>query len=188
LNHFRSGVGGRPGWKVAMSFKEILTKKQDAILNKWFYAILDTYPAETKRFLKAEKNKFANPVGSTTYEGIKGVYGELVQGMDSDRIAPFLDKIVRIRAVQEFTPSQAVGFVFSLKAVVREELKEEIGKDFVKAEDLLDWDARIDALALLSFNIYSQCREQMHEIRISEVKNRTHRLLQRANLIVEDPE
>jgi hypothetical protein len=171
-----------------MSLEEILTKQKDAILRRWYHAIAETYPAETARFIIREKNPFANPVGSTVHKGIEGVYQELLQGMDSDKISPHLDKIIRIRATQDFSPADAIGFIFSLKRLIREELEEEISQNLISSEELLVWDARIDALALLAFNIYSECREKIYEIRVNEIKNRTHRLLQRANLIMADPE
>jgi hypothetical protein len=36
-----------------------------------------------------------------------------------DTVSTFLDGIVRIRAVQNFAPSEAVAFIFHLKKVIR---------------------------------------------------------------------
>jgi hypothetical protein len=47
---------------------------------------------------------------------------------------------------------------------------------------------RIDAAALLAFDVYSQCRQQIYDIRVKEVRNEYGRLLERANLIKEIPE
>ena len=39
-----------------------------------------------------------------------------------------LDPVIRIRAIQTmFSPSQVVGFIFSLKKILRTELKKELG-------------------------------------------------------------
>lgn len=149
--------------------------------------ILETYPADTSTFLKKQKDRFANPVGSTISQGIEGLFDELLKEMDSDKVSTFLDKIIRVRAVQDFSPSQAMAFIFLLKKVIREELGREIRENGL-AEELLKLESRIDILALLSFDIYMKCREKIYEIRVNEVKNTVHMLLKRANLICEIPE
>jgi len=138
-------------------------------------------------FLKKQKDRFANPVGYTISQGIEGLFEELLQGMDSGKVSSFLDNIVRVRAVQDFPPSQAMAFIFLLKKVIKEELKSEIRENGL-AEELLIFESKIDALALLSFDIYMKCREKIYEIRVKEVKNSVHMLLRKANLICEIPE
>ena len=96
----------------------------------------------------------------------------------------FLDNIIRIRAVQGFTPSQSTAFTIFLKKVIREELKDEIKEDQLY-NDLAALEARIDKMALLSFDIYMKCRETLYEIKANEVKNMTFNLLRRANMLSE---
>ncbi len=105
--------------------------------------------------------------------------------MEPERATTFLDKIIRIRAVQDFTPAQAVGFVFLLKRVIREEALQEGWKDRISLEDLLELESHIDNMALLGLNVFAQCREKLYEVRVNEVKNRTFRLLRMANLTAE---
>lgn len=171
-----------------MNLVDLLTKKQAVILKRWFQWLLETYPAETARFMREEKNRFANPVGSSVYQGIEGLCQELLQGMEPDRVYPFLDTIVRIRAVQDFPPSRAVAFIFALKKVILEELESEIRGGQISVEELLEFESRIDNLALLSFDIYTQCREKVSQIRIDEIKKRSERLLRRASLVVDPSE
>jgi hypothetical protein len=108
----------------------------------------------------------------------------LVQGSDHDKVYPFLDDIIRIKAVQDFSPSQAVSFIFLLKQVLRDTMKKEIRENSI-AEELALLESRIDEMILLSFDIYVKCRERIYEIKADEVKRMTFRLLQRANLICE---
>ncbi len=170
---------------TGMNLVDLLTKKQAVILERWFQWLLETYPAETARFMREEKNRFANPVGSSVYQGIEGLCQELLQGMEPDRVYPFLDTIVRIRAVQDFPPSRAVAFIFALKKVILEELESEIRGGQISVEELLEFESRIDNLALFSFDIYTQCREKVSQIRIDEIKKRSERLLRRASLVVD---
>ena len=165
-----------------MAFARLLQEKKSAILDRWFDLVLETYQADTQRFLKKQKSRFGNPVAQEISQGIEGVFDQLVKGAGEEASSPFLDRIVRIRAVQEFTPAQALAFVFGLKMVIREELAGSLaGSSF--AVELADFDARIDRLALLAFNIYMKCKEQIFQLRVDEVKNRVGALLRRAKLV-----
>ncbi len=170
-----------------MNLQDHLSRKKTAILKRWFKKILDTYPADTARFLKSQKDPFANPVGSAISQGIEGLYEGLVQGKVPAESSSFLDNIIRIRAIQEFSPSGAIGFVFSLKEAIREELKNEIG-DGRFSHEVLALESRIDALALLSFDIYMKCREKLYELKSNEIKNRTFMLLERSEYVSRIPE
>jgi hypothetical protein len=172
-----------------ITLESLLSQKKSAIVKKWFNAILETYPAETAKFLSSQKDQFANPVGSTVSHEIENIFQELLQaqGFDREKVSPFLDKIIRIRAIQEFSPSQAVAFVFFLKKVIREVLAFDIQKNQL-SEELLALEARIDDLALLSFDIYMKCREKLYELKANDVINGTYLLLKRARLICETPE
>jgi len=50
---------------LVMVLEHLLSQKRAAILGRWFQLILETYPADTSRFLKKEKDRFVNPVGYT---------------------------------------------------------------------------------------------------------------------------
>lgn len=167
-----------------MDIKALLLEKKPRILKKWFDLILETYPPDTTSFLKRQKNRFDNPVGYTISEGIEGLFEEFLQGTDSDRVSPFLDNIIRIKAIQDFTPSQAISFIFLLKKVIREELANEI-REHQMFEELLTLESKIDELTNISFDIYMKCREKIYDLKANELRNMTFRLLERANLITE---
>lgn len=167
-----------------MTLEGLLRERQSAIVKRWFEAILETYPADTAKFLKTQKNQFANPVGSTISREIEQLFHELLQGIDPEKVSPFLDRVIRIRAVQDFTPAQAVSFVYFLKKVIREELASEIERGQL-FEELSVFESRIDHLALLSFDIYMRCREKLYELKANDAINGTYLLLKRAKLITE---
>lgn len=172
-----------------MNFKDLLLEKKSAILKRWFDVILESYPADTSNFLKKQKNRFANPVGYTISQGIEGLFGEILQGIDSEKASPFLDNIIRIKAIQDFSASQAVSFIFLLKKVIREEFEKEIKENQFSVE-LAALEVKIDELALLSFDIFMKCREKIYDLKAEEIKRMTFKLLQRANLIceIQEPE
>ena len=74
-----------------------------------------------------------------------------------------------------------------MKKVIREVLESDIQKEGI-AEELAAFDNRIDGLALLCFDIYTQCRQKIFDIRVKEVRTRSERLLQMAGLAYELPE
>ncbi len=167
-----------------MKLNLLLLENKQKILKKWFDLILETYPPDTTSFLKGQKNRFDNPVGYTISEGIEGLFEELLRGVDYDRVSPFLDNIIRIRAIQDFTPSQALGFVFLLKKVIREELANEI-REHRMFEEVLTLESKIDDLGNIAFDIYMKCREKIYELKANELRNRTYRILQRSNMVKE---
>jgi len=167
-----------------MNLDRLLTEKKTDIIKRWFDVILETYPADTAAYLKQRTNRFTNPVGSTIREGIENIFDEILKGSDFEKVSPFLDSIIRIRAVQDFSPSMAVSFIFSLKKVMREEVKENMTGGIVSHE-MQALDDRIDALALFAFDIFMQCREKLYDIRANELRKMTLRLLERANKLDE---
>jgi hypothetical protein len=151
----------------------------EPILEQWIARTIQSYPSSAAAFLSGEEDPFRNPVGHTLRQSLTTLYHELQGSMDATRIASALDAIVRIRAVQDLSPSQAVGFVFLLKPIVREFAPERgqallAGQNDGRTNDrtndqINDWiNDRIDQLALLAFDKYMQCREQVAEIRKRE--------------------
>jgi hypothetical protein len=171
-----------------MNLNSLLAQQRDTIIKKWFNGVVETYAPETARLLKKESNQFANPVGHTIFHGIQAVYDEFLRGMDCEKLSHHLDRIIRIRAVQDFSPAQAISFVFLLKRIVRDEVQQHIHENRISSSEVAAFDSKVDELALLAFDVYTQCRERLSEVRLSEFKNRTFRLLQRANLLAEIPE
>lgn len=169
-----------------MKIKDLLSEKKSGITQSWFDLIVETYPRETALLMKDQKNGLANPVGDIIRQGVHDLFDEIVKGPDPERVRTCLDIIIRIRAVQDFSPSEAVGFLFLLKKVMREELDADIRMHNLYHE-LLVMESRIDDLIGISFNIFMQCRETIYELKANEIQNWTRRLLKRANMVKEVP-
>lgn len=169
-----------------MNLKDFLTEHKSAIQKKWFDNVVETYPSETSNFLKKQKAQFTNPVGYTLAEGLEHLFESLLKGMLPEDVKQYLDSVVRIRAIQEFAPSEAVAFIFRLKKVIRQELGPENLKQQGIAEELATFDSAIDDLALYAFDLYMKCREKIYELKANEARNMTFRLLQQAHLIVDN--
>jgi len=164
-----------------MELAALLKENRETILEKWFERIIATYPDVTSRFLASQKDRFRNPLGYAITQSIGPIYDQVAAAMDGDRLSEALDGIVRIRAVQEFTPSEAVGFIFELKAVIRTEVGDRIRR-FDRWDALGDLESRIDRLALLAFEKYTECREQLHQVKNREIESRAMKVLERVKI------
>jgi len=166
---------------VDTSLKDILSDKRSRIIKKWRDLTLAAYPGDAQRFLRKEKNQFANPVGRTISEALEVLYDELLKGGGTEIASSALDKIIRIRAVQDLKPSQAIGFIIQLKGIIGKELKAAAQENGL-SEEIREVERAIDNMALMAFDMYTQCRQKIYEIRVSEVQGQVSGLLRRVNI------
>ena len=171
-----------------MRLNNLLAQRKTAIIKNWFTLAVETYPPDTASFLKKQKDPFANPVGKTISKGLEALFDELlkVKQMDHKIITSFLDPIIRIRAIQNFSPAQAVSFIFLLKKVVRENIKKE-GYEEPLFSELLFFESKIDQLAMIAFNLYMKCKEKIYDLKANEMRNTTYKAFKRAGLVREMP-
>lgn len=164
--------------------EDLLLKKKNILLDRWFTMILENFAPETSTFFRREKNRFNNPVAYQISQGIKGIYDALLEGKSPVDMPPFLGNVVQIMAIQELPPSKAVSFISLLKKIVREELKGDPGKDHM-ADELLRFESKLDELTFMSFDVYMKHREILFESKVKDTKNRVGGLLRMAGLAVD---
>ena len=153
-----------------MSLAGLLEARRRAILDDWMRVIAKGYPAPLADSLKKSSDRFANPIAGTLAEATASVFDGIRAGADRAELAIHLDTAIRLRAIQEFSPSEAVAFVFNLKGAVRRQLAKEIRKGGVSAEELVEFEGRIDEAGLVAFDAYMGCREQLMRLRLDEVR------------------
>jgi len=132
------------------------------VAERWIERTLASYPAEVHSLLNSEQDPFRNPAGHVLKENLTTLARELLGEMDEKAIAPALDALVRLRAVQDFRPSDALRFIFDLRDVVAE----------VTGEVPQALENRIDELALMAFDQYMACRDQIARLREKELRLR----------------
>ena len=167
-----------------MDLVKQLAQKKNVIVKAWFDKVANTYSIDTAQFIKNQGDPFANPVGQNSFQSLKEMFDVVLSGFDRKIAQPLIDPIIRIRAIQDFTPTQAVRFIFDLKKIIRENSAAD-GKDSEHQKTLRRLDARIDELGLLAFDIYMQCREKIFDLKANEMRMRTYRAFSRAGLIKE---
>lgn len=178
------------GWFVfqAMDLQQYLTENRKKLVDKWVASVIETYPADSVTFFKNTKDPFANPVGNTIKRSIDLLFAQVVKSeMDPAAVNEAMEPIVRLRAVQEFTPSRALSFVFFIKHLLRKELKKYQEEKTVKAF-LADVEANADEIMLAALDIYGKCRETIYQSRINQAKNSLNKLLIKKEIICEIPD
>jgi hypothetical protein len=149
------------------SRETLLETRKDVLLAVWLARTLETYPASSRDFLTREKDSFRNPVGHTLKEGLAGLLEGLLGSREETDLVPALEPIVRLRAVQDFSPGQALSFLFLLKDVAGEEAAR-LGESAVAETERLE--KRIDRLALAAFDLYMKCREEISKIQLNAAR------------------
>lgn len=163
-----------------MALADLLKNRRAAVLKRWFSLIIESYPPDTARFLRQEGDRFLNPVGCTFSQETESLFDEILLGGDPEKLTRSLDNILKIRAVQDFSPSRAIAPVFMLKRAVREELGADLQQQ-ASIGELQQLDSRIDGVALLAFDSYMQCKQKIYDIRVNEASKRSAILLDRLN-------
>jgi hypothetical protein len=161
-----------------MTFQALLEENRSAILDRWRDLILDSYPGEAARFFKGEKDRFQNPVGHSITHATQTLFEGVVLDKPVDSLSEALESLVRLRAVQDFSASQAISFAFLLKRAVRTVLEGAVSApEHWLALGVLE--ARIDELAAAAFDVYVEHRERIYRIRIGELRRRVASLIKR---------
>lgn len=152
--------------------KELLNQKKSTIVHNWIELILNSYPAEAVNFLQSKKNQFSNPIGYTITANAEKILDELINDCDLEKIKLSLNEIIKIRAVQSFSPSQAVYFLLDLKKAIRDELKTELAEKTI-SDELIKIEFFIDQIVLVGFDLYMESREKVFNIRVNEIKSKS---------------
>ncbi|MCD6586295.1 MAG: RsbRD N-terminal domain-containing protein [Desulfobacteraceae bacterium] len=171
-----------------MDFEQYLKKNKQKLVEKWIAAVIATYPADAVKFFNNTNDPFANPVGSTIKRSIGLLFAQVVKKkMEPTAVKEALDLIIRLRAVQEFTPSQAISFIFTIKHLFQKSLNKyrpDKGVDLF----LEDVASNVDELILFAVDIYGKYREKIYLLRINQGKESLKKLLIKKEIICEIPD
>lgn len=162
-----------------MSLRDLLIERRSALGGRWLDAVLGEYGEVTAARWRKEKDRFANPIGHLLGEGLPELVDTVAAGREpGERALSALEGIVRVRSIQDLSPSRAVGFVYLLRRAIRDELAAELAGG-AYAEELAEIDARIERLALVAFDTYVELRERMYRLRQEELRRSVASILRR---------
>lgn len=163
-----------------MNLFEYLESNKRIVLEKWYNSVIDTYPIDSSKLFLGIKDKFANPVGHSFEKVLPEIYDNILNSGKPAVIKESLEEIIRLRAVQNFSPGNAIGFLFLLKNIVRELIANE--DDFeIGFNELLKFESSIDVTVSYSFDIYMNMKEKLFEIKANETRATFGKMVDRLN-------
>jgi hypothetical protein len=164
-----------------MGLREILVERRATLCERWLDATLAQYGEITAVRWRRERDPFANPVGHALASGLPELFAAVVgEGDPGAAAVGALEAILRIRSVQDLSPSRAVGFVYLLREAIRAELEPDLAGG-AHAAELAAIEGRLERLAFLGFDVYVRFRVQMFRLRQEELKRSVASLLRRWN-------
>ena len=172
-----------------MSLKNLLVEQQKEIAEKWIQAVSGTYPFSTVGFLRTKSDPFINPVGQRNKVAAESfVAALLADEPDQEELSEVIDEFIKVRAIQNFCPEDAVGIILALKPIINEVLGDKLVRH-IKEHGLTEYrllEGRIDAINLLAFGAYVRCREKVAEMRIDEFKRRHSQIIRQAERVLNE--
>ncbi|MBD3298586.1 MAG: hypothetical protein GF341_08030 [candidate division Zixibacteria bacterium] len=158
--------------------RKALQQQQATIATQWIDRVVNSFPEGSHEFLKAQTDRFRNPIGHALRTELPVLLSHITDDTPVESIHDSMGRLIRILAVQEWSPSDALGFVFALKTVIREVLSDSLNYG-VNADEAVVIEQRIDRMALAAFEEYIACRERLAEIRVQCERRRVGKLLER---------
>ncbi len=115
-----------------------------------------------------ESRRYSNPVAyhvdKTAHEVVEYLFSE-----DNEPTIPeSVDDLCRLKALQDPVPSSALSPFSELRTIVFSR----IGSADADSGTMTKVDKRIDACLLHAMDYYCQCREQIMQLRVDEIKRR----------------
>ena len=153
-----------------MKAKALFREHKSEIVRLWAEEVFNTYPFETTGFLRTREDPFSNPVANMTKEAADALYDAMSgEHVDPAQTKHALERFIKLRAVQKFAPSQGLGVFFLMKPILREHLLPK----FMALGDVapyMEAESRLDSLTLLAFDMYTEAREVLANLRITEIR------------------
>lgn len=158
-----------------MPLLHLLKDEKSSILDEWIDRVLASYPADSAQFFKKKKDRFANPLGHSVAQGLAEVYAFICGDKEAEALGSNLEHLVNIRAVGELSASDAVSFIYELKKVVADACRKEKHAT-ATLNEWLDFDTKVDSVAMMVFDLYTASRERLYQIRINDFKTGRHHM------------
>ncbi len=169
-----------------MNALELFRKKKKEVVDMWIEAVFKTYPLDTTGFLRTKKHDFSNPVGEITSTVGNYIFDAVAgEHILEDRLSMALERFVKLRSVQDFTPSQGLGVLLLFKQLFRKVFLEEF-ENAGQIAVYLEAESRVDTICLMAFEMYVTSRDTISQMRITEIRNghsQIVRLAQRHGLV-----
>ncbi|MFP5231400.1 MAG: RsbRD N-terminal domain-containing protein [Acidobacteriota bacterium] len=128
----------------------------DSIVDAWFLKSIEIYPPAVRDTLIRTTDQFRNPLAFNLRQSLETLVHQVADRMNPEAVNKALDGIVRLRAVQECSPSEAVSFAARLDEVIREQQAETLFPNLKQ---------HIGQLTECALQQYNSCKEEILQIR-----------------------
>lgn len=145
-------------------FYKLMNDHKQQILSAWQQAAIRF--DDDQSIVRKQQGRFSDPINYVITENTGEILEQLMKQDNGLELVKPLETIIKLKATQQCRPSEALEFVFVLKKIIREAMKEE--GSYWEAE-LREMDQRIDEMGMLAFDIYSECRAKICELRVNEI-------------------
>ncbi len=151
-----------------MDLAEAFRNHQKKIVGQWVDYALSTY--SSSKFFRKEGDKFANPVGGVLREALEALFLLLAKNAEPEEFIAPIQRIIRIRAIQDFAPSQAVSPIHAVKHITRKILSADKERSHL-VDELYDFEFAVDLAVLVAFDLYMEDRERLFNVRMQEIRS-----------------
>ena len=158
-----------------MSLQEQIRGDRTKILKQILREVLQTYPDQAKPLISVGSDRFANPLGATLSEGVEEIFEVITGDKTLDEIELPLERMFKLKAVQEGKTNLALDFLFSLKSIIRN-ICNPAGGNPAELQELFEIEERIDQIVMRGLQVFISAREKLLELQVAEIKHRTYSL------------
>jgi len=158
-----------------VSLSEKIRGDRTKILKQLIREVLETYPDQARPLIAVGSDRFANPLGATLSEGVEEIFEAITGDKTLEEIEQPLERMFKLKAVQEGKTNQALDFLFSLKSIIRNTCDVEGGNSAVLKE-WFEIEERIDQIVMQGLQVFITSREKLLELQVAELKHRTYSL------------
>ncbi len=151
-----------------MDLAEAFRNHRNKIVEQWVDYTLSTY--SSSNFFRKEGNQFANPIGGVIREALDALFLLLAKNAEPEEFVAPIQKIMRIRAIQDFAPSQAVSPIHAVKHITRDILVADKERSHL-VNELYDFEFAVDMAVLAAFDLYMEDRERLYNVRMQEIRS-----------------
>jgi nucleoside 2-deoxyribosyltransferase len=168
--------------------RDIVSSRKDRWISQWMDVLMSSYPQESARFFRETSDPFANPVGAAFRKGVRNLF-EVLEADDYDPEAAkqALDPMIRVRAIQEMAPSEALGFIPQIKSIMEADtrLLESGDARVIRVRQIA---GHADKALLTAFDLYMACKKHVYTLRAQQARDGVRQLLIKKELISELPD
>ena len=167
-----------------MSIKNLLTEHRERIIAEWLAEVERGYPLSSAGYLRASSHPFLNPAGLRHREAVEAMLDYLRNETARENLDSALEELMRVRAVQDFTPETGFSLIYALKRILHRICGPELEEHAKNAglEEFRRLEEKLDGLMLLALGAYVRCRDKVAELRVEEFKRRHSQIFRLAGL------